>query len=160
MGKVKLGFDDFIVMVDSTLAEFVTGLHKELTEAGCSIEVKEAKSGYVVSYLLNKKTVANYVFRKKGMMIRIYANHIKDYMEFLETIPDSMVKTIEDASVCKRLINPDACNSKCAMGYDFIMHGERYQKCRNNAFMFLLSEENNPLIATFLQKELEARSRR
>lgn len=156
MEKVKLGFDDFMASVSSTNKEFVTGMHEAFTARGCKIEVKEAKSGYLVSYLLNKKTVANYVFRKAGLMIRIYANHIKEYMEFLETIPDSMVKTIEDASVCKRLINPNDCNPKCAMGYDFIMRGQRHQKCRNNAFMFLVCEENNDFIKSFVGNELNA----
>lgn len=44
------------------MLNFVTELHQGFTDAGCKIEVKEAKSGYVASYLLNKKTVANYVF--------------------------------------------------------------------------------------------------
>ena len=29
-----------------------------------------------------------------------------------------MKKEITKASVCKRLINPNDCNPKCAMGYD------------------------------------------
>lgn len=52
---------------------------------------------------------------------------------------------------CKRLINPDHCNPKCAMGYDFIMDRERYQKCRYMAFMPTLSEENNSYIKEFFQ---------
>lgn len=154
----KLGFEDFIVAVDSASTEFVVGLHNHLMEGGCKIEVKEAKSGYMVSYLYNKKAIANYVFRKKGMFARIYGNHIVEYIDILDTLPNEMVKTIKGAPVCKRLINPNQCNQKCTMGYDFIMQGERYQKCRNNAFMFLLCEENNPFIGTFLKKELEVRS--
>lgn len=154
----KLGFEDFIVAVDSASTEFVVGLHNHLMEGGCKIEVKEAKSGYMVSYLYNKKAIANYVFRKKGMFARIYGNHIVEYVDILDTLPNGMVKTIKDAPVCKRLINPDQCNQKCTMGYDFIMQGERYQKCRNNAFMFLLCEENNPFIGAFLKNELEVRS--
>lgn len=156
MEKIKLGFGEFIDTVDDGNREFVTELHQEFIDRGCKIEVKEAKSGYVVSYLLNKKTIANYVFRKAGLIVRIYANHIKDYMEFLETLPEGMVKTIETAPVCKRLINPDDCNSKCAMGYDYILNGKRHQKCRNGAFMFLLCEENNKFIKDFLRNELTA----
>lgn len=78
MGKTKLRFEEFVAAVNKDDVYFVKEFHQELTEAGYKIEVKEAKSGYVISYLLNKKTVANYVFRKKGLIIRIYANHIKD----------------------------------------------------------------------------------
>lgn len=97
----KLGFEDFIITVDGAQAGFITELNRELTEGGCTIEVKEAKSGYVVSYLHNKKAIANYVFRKKGIIARIYGNHIIDYMEFLDTLPDGMVQAIKDASVAE-----------------------------------------------------------
>lgn len=155
----KLGFDDFIVTVDGALTDFVTELHQELLASGCKLEVKEAKSGYVVSYLYNKKTIVNYVFRKKGVIARIYANHIMDYMELLDRLPDGMAKAVKDAPDCKRLLNPTACNPRCSMGFDFIMQGERYQKCRYNAFMFLLSDENNPHIKALLKSEIEASAR-
>lgn len=156
MTKEKLGFTDFIDTVDIDCQPFVTELHNDLTANGCKIEVKAAKSGYVVSYILGKKTVANYVFRKKGLIMRIYANHIRAYMPFLDTLPDDMVKAIQAAPPCKRFINPNDCNSKCAMGYDFILRGEPYQKCRYNAFMFLITEETKPFIQAFLLHEVEA----
>lgn len=156
MENKKMGFDDFIITVDSENQDFVSGLHHDLIEHGCKIEVKPAKSGYLVSYILNKKTIANYVFRKKGLIIRIYANHVNQYMEFLETLPKEMVKSISDASSCKRMANPDSCNLKCAMGYDFWLMGEHLQKCRNNAFMFLLCEEYNPFIRTFMENEVKS----
>ena len=156
MGGNKLGFGEFIATVDAPCAPFVTELHEELTEAGCKMEVKEAKSGYVVSYLLNKKTVMNYVFRKKGLIVRIYANHISEYMDLLETIPAALVKNVEEAPVCKRLLDPCACNSKCAKGYDFLLNGKRYQKCRNSAFMFQVCGGNNAFIRAFLRREVAA----
>lgn len=159
MAAEKLGFQDFIGTVEGDASEFITELHRLLTEGGCKIEVKEAKSGYVVSYRYDKKTIMNYVFRKKGMIARIYGNHVIDYMAFLDTLPDGMVKAIQDAPYCKRLLNPNDCNPKCAMGNDFILRGQREQKCRYSAFMFLLCEENNPFIKSFIMHELEASSR-
>lgn len=156
MANQKFSFEDFITTVEDEQSEFVTKLHQMLTQGGCKIEVKESKSGYLVSYILNKKTIANYVFRKKGLIVRIYANHITEYMEILDGFSDEMIKSIEDAPICKRLVNPESCNSKCAMGYDFILKGERYQKCRSNAFMFMFCEENNPFIEDFLKREMQA----
>lgn len=152
----KYTFHDFLDSVDVENQKFVSDLHDELTALGCKIEVKLARSGYVVSYILNKKTIANYVFRKKGLIARIYANHIVQYMEVLDTLPDGMVKTIQEAPVCKRLLDPSACNQRCSMGYDFILKGERMQKCRNGAFMFLLSEENKPFVKNLLLNEAKA----
>lgn len=156
MEKKKLGFDDFFAAIDSTNGEFIRNLHQDFIENGCKVEVKEAKSGYLVSYSFNKKTIANYVFRKKGLIIRIYANHLSEYPELLDTMPDSMAKTVKDAPICKRLVNPEDCNPKCATGYDFYLHGERYQKCRSNAFMFLVCAENYPFIQAFVKQEVAA----
>lgn len=149
-------FQNFLAFVDGANQKFVSELHEELTALGCKIDVKSAKSGYVVSYSLNKKTVANYVFRKKGLIARIYGSHVAQYMEVLDTLPGSMVRTIQAAPVCKRLVNPAACNQRCPMGYGFVLKGERLQRCRNNAFMFLLDEESRPYVKSLLLHEVKA----
>lgn len=156
MAGIKLGFEDFIDTVDCASREFVQELQTLFMEQGCKIEVKEAKSGFVVSYLWNKKTVMNYVFRKKGLLVRIYANHIGQYLELLETLPDGMAEALHAAPDCKRLTGAGTCNPKCAMGYDFPLRGERHQKCRYGAFQFPVCEENNPAILTLLTQELAA----
>ncbi len=156
MMSEKHTFQDFLASVDGENQKFVSDLHDELTKLGCKIDVKPAKSGYVVSYSLNKKTIANYVFRKKGLIARIYAGHISQYMELLDTLPDGMIRSIQEAPICKRLVDPAACNQKCSMGYDFILKGERLQRCRNNAFMFLLDEESRPLVKSLLLQEAKA----
>ena len=97
--------------------------------------------------------MANYVFRKKGLMIRIYAGHIAQYMNVLDNLPDEMVHAIQKASICKRLVDPDTCNQRCSMGYEFILKGERLQRCRNNAFMFFINEESKPFIKNILLNE-------
>lgn len=149
-------FQDFLAAVDGENQRFVRELHDELTALGCKADVKSAKSGYVVSYSLNKKTIANYGFRKKGLIARIYAGHIAQYEELLDTLPEGMVRSIQEASICKRLVDPAACNQKCSMGYDFILKGQRLQRCRNNAFMFLLNEESRPYISSLLLHEVKA----
>lgn len=154
--KKKIEFQEFFATVPVENQDFVKELHDKLMELGCKIEIKEAKSGYMVSYLYNKKTVANYVFRRKGMLVRIYGVHVNDYEKVLETLPDEMIQAIQKAPICKRMADPDACNPKCSMGYDFWLKGEHYQKCRNSAFMFLLCPGNNPYIRTLLLNEAEA----
>ena len=47
----KYTFDDFLSTVDGDNREFVRELHEELTKLGCKTEIKQAKSGYVVSCL-------------------------------------------------------------------------------------------------------------
>lgn len=149
-------FNLFMETVDERFRDFVSQINQYLTENGCKCDVKTAKSGYVVSYVQssNKRTLATFVSRKTGMKLRIYPEHIREYQGFLDTLPDKVKKEIKKASACKRLLNPDDCNPKCVMGYTFEMDGEQYQKCRYMAFQPTLSEENNPFILRFLEKEL------
>lgn len=150
-------FDLFMGTVDECFRDLVSQIHDYLTEQGCDCEIKTAKSGHVVSYIRGKpqRTLATFVSRKTGMKLRIFPEHIHEYQSFLDDLPETMKKDIKKASVCKRLVDPDACNPRCVMGYTFEMDGERYQKCRYMAFMPTLSMENDPYIKLFLKKELE-----
>ena len=151
-------FNMFMETVDERFHSFVNQINEYLTENGCKCDIKLQKSGYIVSYMLSggKRTLATFVTRKSGMKLRIYPEHIREYQSFLDTLPEKVKKEIKKASVCKRLINPGDCNPKCVMGYTFMLDGEWYQKCRYMAFQPALSEENNPYIKQFLEKELEA----
>lgn len=159
MSKQIIPFNNFVDAVGSEHTEFVNNLHSFLTEHDCIVNIKEAKSGYVVSYIYTptKQTIANYVFRKKGPMLRIYADKLPSYMGILDGWPDIMKETIRKAGPCKRLLNPAACNPRCPMGFDFVLEGERQQKCRNSAFMFFLIEDTKPYLREMVEQELFAR---
>ena len=150
-------FNQFMETVDEKNRGFVGELNEMLVNNNCKCNIKSAKSGYVVSYVRGdtKRTLANFVFRKTGIKIRIYADNISAYQELLNQLPEKMKVDIRKASICKRLVNPEDCNPKCPMGYTFVLDGIPYQKCRNMAFMPTLNEENNPFIKMFLEKELE-----
>ncbi len=151
---MKTVFEDFLQSVEESERGFVGELHEFLSENGCKCDIKEAKSGFVVSYIHDKKTLMNYVQRKTGTKARIYAANVGSYQELLNTLPPKLKADIVKAAPCKRLLDPSACNSKCSMGYTFEMDGVLYKKCRSTAFMFALSEENDPFIKNFLEKEL------
>lgn len=148
-------FNMFMETVDGRFRDFVEQINGYLIDKSCKCDIKTAKSGYVVSYVLSsKRTLATFISRKTGMKLRIYPEYIREYQDFLNTLPEKMKKEIKKASICKRLVNPDDCNPKCIMGYTFEMDGEQYQKCRYMAFQLTLSEENNPYIKEFLENEL------
>lgn len=155
----KIPFECFLECIDAEHKDFVKEVHQKVLEERCTFEIKEAKAGFVLSYRhpSNKSVFANYVFRKKGPMMRIYADHVNTYMNTLELWPQAMKDTVAKATSCRRLLNPEACNEKCQMGFDFILDGQRQQKCRNNAFMFFVTEETKPYMQTMLQQELECR---
>lgn len=149
-------FNLFLKTAPEYFRDFILEINDYLTGEYCKCDIKSAKSGCVVSYIFcsTKRTLATFVFRKSGLKLRIYPEHIAKYQDFLDSLPGKMKGEIRKASVCKRLINPDDCNPRCVMGYRFSMDNEEYKKCRYMAFMPTLSEENNPYIKQFLENEL------
>lgn len=147
-------FEDFLETVGEDNRKFAEELNEFLLANGCGRYIKDAKSGPVVTYLHDKKTLLNFVQRKSGTQARIYAAHAGEYGDFLDTLPEKLKNKTKKASDCRKLTGTGD-DPKCPGGYEFTMDGGVYQKCRNNAFMIPLSEENNPFIRKFLEKELE-----
>ena len=154
-----MSLDDFIISVAPQYQGFARYINDYLLNNGCVLKMANAKNGFVVSYqhVAKKRVVMNFVFRKNGLVARIYGDHVGEYPEFLETLPDSMRISIQTAPACKRFDNPPKCNSKCG-GYVFSIGGMQYQKCRYNCFLFVVSDESIPFITTHIEKELAARA--
>lgn len=160
MDKKELHYEDFLEEVNPIYREFVDQTNDFLLQNGCKLKIELAKSGYLVSYshTKTKRVIVNFVFRKNGLVIRIYGDYANKYVDFMETLPDVMIKTIDKSPVCKRLLDPAKCNSRCTMGYDFSIKGNHYQKCRYNCFMFEINDENIPYIKIFLENEIKERT--
>lgn len=159
MEKQTVEFDSFLDSVAPDLREFVSEIDGYLTANGCVAALQEKRSGFFVSYAYGKpgKSAVNFLFRKKGLIIRIYGGHVNKYAQLIDTLPEEMIASIKKAPVCKRMIDPTTCNQKCAMGNDFFIKGEHMQKCRNNCFMFDVSPQNNPYIKAFVEHEIQQR---
>ena len=152
-------FKDFIIEVDPQYQEFAEKMHEYLLQNDCKLKMTSAKNGYVVSYQYGKKkrVLLNFVFRKSRLVTRIYADHIGQYVDLLETVSVNMKRAVEKAPKCKRFEEPTSCNPKCS-GYVFNMGGVQHQKCRYNCFMFEVTDESIPFIRTIVEKELKCRS--
>ncbi|MCL2578041.1 MAG: hypothetical protein FWE27_08330 [Defluviitaleaceae bacterium] len=157
MAQEKITFEQFFEAVEASNQPFVQDLHNYLLENGCKVTFEEKKSGFLASYKHGKppKAVLNFVFRKHGMLTRIYGERISGYPDFLNTLPKEMVQSIESAGICKRLVH-STCSPKC-IGYDFKIGNEHFQKCRYNCFEFLITDENNPHIKSFVEHEIKER---
>ena len=157
MTQEKITFEQFIQAVDADNQPFVQDLNSYLLENGCKATFEEKKSGYLASYKYGKppRAVLNFVFRKTGMLTRIYGERISGYPDFLNTLPKEMVESIESAGICKRLVH-NACSPKCS-GYDFTIVNEHFQKCRYSCFEFLMTSKSNPYIKAFVEYELKER---
>ncbi len=149
-------FQDFLGTVPPNMQPVVLEINEFLTQKGCKCKIKEAKSGHVVSYTRQHtgKSLLNYVFRKSGVKIRIYASHVSEYEAFLDTLSDDLKKGIQKAGDCKKL-NGQNCSLSCLGGCEFNMDGVVYKKCKNTAFMFDFNEKNTDFIYAFLKNEME-----
>jgi len=158
MPESELSFDSFLEDVDPQYREFVSQTHEFMLKSNSTLKLTLAKNGYVVSYTYGKKkrVVMNFVFRKSGLVARIYGDYAGQYNEFLDKLPNDMKKSIEKAPACKRFEDPPRCSPKC-VGYVFTLNGTQYQKCRYNCFMFPVNDESIPHINAFLTSELSAR---
>jgi len=161
MAKEAIGFDEFLGAVEPPYRDFVSGLHRYLLDSGCKAKIEVKSNGYLVSYshLVGKsrRSIANFLFRKKGMMVRIYGENAGKYQEFLEKLPQEMIEAIQKAGVCKKLIDPGACNPKCGLGYDFMIGDEHFAKCGYGCFMFFVNDGNNGYIRGFVENEMRFR---
>lgn len=157
MAKEKISFEAFLSTVAPEHQAAVDALHSKLTELGCVLIIKEAKSGYAVSYQLEKKTVMNWVFRKSGILARIYGDNAGKYEDIIADLPADMQEKMTAARDCKRLIDPTACSDTCVKGFVYALHGQTYKKCRNDGMFFLLTEETAEPIAALICAEVAAR---
>ena len=160
MPKQVIPFSDFVIATGVEHEKFINQLHGYLQENDCDAKIREAANGYVVSYVHKPaaRTVANYVFRKKMPMLRVYADNVLSYMDIINNLPDSMKDTIKKGGTCSRLIDSTTCNSRCLKGFDFILDDERQQKCRcHMGFTFLLDDETKPHLMEIMKREIQAR---
>ena len=134
---------------------FVLELDKYLTSKGSKRTIKSAKSGFVTSYAspVTGKALLNYVFRKTGVKMRIYAQSIGAHADILSDFPENMKNDIRKAGDCKKLCGLK-CSPTCPGGYSFSMDGEEYKKCKNMAFFHSLTEENYDAIEKLIRSEL------
>ena len=160
MAQEKIGFEQFIQAVDEDNKSFVENLHAYMLEKGCKVTFEEKKNGYLASYKHGKppKAAMNFLFKKQGMLTRIYGEHISSYPDFLNSLPNEMIASVEKSGECKR-ITQNKCSPKC-IGYDFKIGVSHFQKCRYSCFEFLMTNESNPFIKEFVEREIEERQRK
>ena len=159
MEIIAYDFDNFLADVSPEYRGFAENIHGALLGEGYKCRVESKANGFLVSYShpKTKRSILNFLFRKRGLYIRLYADNLVAYAGLLDRLPESMEKAIAKAPVCKRLIDPADCNSRCPMGYDFTIRGVRYQKCRYNCFLLEVAPESAPVLAELIEEERRGR---
>jgi hypothetical protein len=159
MVKVKYTYEDFISNIGEEHLDFYHDVRTLLTERGFKSKVELKKTGYALTYIQssNKKTLINFVNRKKGMFMRLYSNHTDAYMDKIMTLPENMIKELKKGQVCKRMIDPDACNSKCKMGVNLLIDGQVHAKCRYSALFFHIEADKYKELLDLIESETNER---
>ena len=152
----KTSFNEFLLAVAPERRVFVEKLNDKLLEQGCELVIKEVKSGYTATYQMEKKTVMNWVFRKSGILARIYGDNAGKYEDTIASLPADMQKKMITSRDCKRLIDPNACSDTCVKGFIYALNGVTHKKCRNDG-MFLLTNETAEHIAELVCAEVNVR---
>ena len=158
MATEKLSFEQFSEAADITSQAFIIDLHNYLLDNGCKPTFEEKKTGLLGSYkhTKTKKSVINILIKKHGSLVRIYGENANKYLDFLNTLPEELVRSIDGAGECKRLVH-NTCSPKCS-GYDVTIGGKRFQKCRYNAFEFPVTDTSSQYIKAFVENELRERT--
>lgn len=110
-------YEAFLTRVEPEHRAFAAELHELFVNNGCTVEIKPTSSGFLVSYKFapTKKAVANFVFRKSGLLLRLYADHASRDEALLSALPEDLLAAIRKAPDCKRLTRSGACNPRRGM---------------------------------------------
>jgi len=159
MEKQVFQFENFLADVPPDCKEFAAKIHESLLGDGYKCKIESKASGFFVSYShpQTRRSLLNFLFRKQGLLLRLYADHAGQYADFLNGLPEEMEREIKKAPVCKRLLNPADCNPKCVAGYDFFVGENHYQKCRYGCFQFAVNARSIPVLTEFVELERNCR---
>ena len=155
MAKEKYQIEDFLAEVNEEQKVSVTNIHESMTGSGYKNKVEKKASGFYVAYThpKTKRSLLNLFFRKDGLQVRIYAENHKQYAKFINNLPEEMEAQVVKAVDCKRFQTPPECSDSCSAGYDILIRGNRYQKCRYSCFHFQANTKNLPVITEFIELE-------
>ena len=155
MEKEKYQFEDFLAEVNQEQKEAVTKIHESLTGSGYKNKVEKKASGFLISYShpKTKRSICNLFFSKEGLQARIYAENHKQYVNFIDNLPEDMEAQVAKAVNCKRFLTPPECSDSCSAGYDISIRGNRYQKCRYSCFHFRANAKSLPVITELIELE-------
>ena len=99
----------------------------------------------------------NWVFRKSGILARIYGDNAGKYEDILASLPADMQEKMTASRDCKKLIDPNACSDTCVKGFVYFLNDNIHKKCRNDGMFFLLTNETAEHIARLVCAEAAAR---
>ena len=149
-------FNEYLKLMPIEIHNTIQDIHSELSDMGFIEEIKEAKSGPVLSYAKDKKVLLNYVYRESSIKVRLYATNISKYEKRLIKLPDKMKAELKKANDCKKL-NGLNCTPTCQGGYTYTLDGEVLKKCKSMAFLMNMNFESLEYVYDLIIHEAKER---
>ena len=156
--STKLTFEDFLESTSQELKATASKIHESITVGGYKFAVEKKKQGMFISYKHSKTKHATFNLMSNGLdlQVKVYAENHKVYADFIDKLPKAMEEQVATATQCGRFASPPKCSPNC-MGYDVLINGNPYQKCRYSCFLLKADEDSLPTIIEFIEKEKAAR---
>jgi len=162
MTNEQLLFEDFLAFLEThspSCMPFVTQIHNQLMQIGCTFKVKATKAfPFQVAYTApnSRKGILGFRLRKKDLKARVTITDTANHSGIFARLPASMVAQMQKKNDCENLAGNGRCMEKC-VGFDFHIGETHYQKCKFSCFEFVADDESIPFFHEMLDCELEAR---
>jgi hypothetical protein len=163
MKKREFSLYDCENLLDNEDKTFLQEMDDYLTRNNFKLKAECTNSGYKCSYCHTKtrRAIAIFSTQYDGLHVHIYADCLNGYDNFIQNLPKSLLELMKKGPNCRELDGRSACKPwgyrECAGGYEYVIDGSRYKKCRFNNFKFKLCDENREYIKSFIKHECEAR---
>jgi hypothetical protein len=127
------------------MATYITELDILLTENNCKNEGDPGNFKYAFTYTSKKtkKVVCKIAFGITGCSIKLNAEHINEYLNFITKLPTDMLDIMKNGWNCAKAFDINGCNPKCQAGFKFKIDGTEYLKCRCLNFNFSINNATN-----------------
>ena len=163
MPKAKYQFEtDFLTTVPAECADFVLQVHSSLVKQSYKPRITVTKStGLQIAYHQSKikSTVGILIIffkRQDKLILRVYGFGYKKYLKLLESLSQSLIKQIGEATDCKKFLDPDKCFKGCG-GHNFQIGERSFQKCYVDCFEFEVLTDDMPYLTKLVEEESKAR---
>jgi hypothetical protein len=144
--------------LDEMNRSFIADIDNILTEKRYNIRIAGTDDKKITyTHAKTKRGLVSFTVSGNVLNVHIYADRVSRYINDLLPLPDVMLKSMKKGRKCDNLVNPGSCYPECIKGYDLVIDGERYQKCRYMNFKFVVNDDTRAHIEKMILKEMSFR---
>ena len=145
---------EYTTNVDETGKKFVDELNSLLEKKSCTAKIADIKDGVSKITYERPGTKRSLVSLTIGrdVLIHIYADRIKEYINDLMSLPAPILNAIKRGKACDP--SKTGVCAKCVGGYEFTVGDMKYNKCRYENFRFRVNERTAAHLMKMVMNEI------